>query len=204
MSGKQKFEREFALAAGRIVAKALDSHVDKLAYVGSFRRGLPLLGDLDMLVIPNFSEKECMEAFRIACADQKLLSNKDGLSVCDVLFDGMPVPVNVFTTVQNQWGAALMYSTGSREYNIRYRSIAKDRGLLVNEYGVFDRNGKPISDSGYSERAVCRAIGIPWVSPSERELKPIPTWCIEHQVPDFCKRERMLARKQGGNHDERA
>src|SRR5690606_23538231 len=41
------------------------------------------------------------------------------------------------------WGAALHYFTGSKAHNIRVRRMGIDRGLKINEYGVFrERKGK--------------------------------------------------------------
>ena len=53
-----RFDREFALLCGRIVARAIDPYVERLAFVGSFRRLLPDLGDIDILLIPRTGIRE--------------------------------------------------------------------------------------------------------------------------------------------------
>jgi DNA polymerase (family 10) len=173
LSGKNgRFDREYALWCGRTVSRFVDPWVQRLAYVGSFRRGLPTLGDLDILIIPRkgVRESQINREFARVCINRKLESFGSGLSIGLVSPEsGLDaVPINLFFTREEEWGAALLYSTGSRDYNIGYRSFAKKHyGLTVNQYGVF-RKGKLLPDSGYSERAVTRAIHIPWLPPQDR------------------------------------
>lgn len=173
MSGKNgRFDREYAYLCGRIAARSIDPLVQKLAYVGSFRRLLPTLGDVDILIVPKVGVRESQinTEFARVCINKKLESFGSGLSIGLVSpeSESDAVPINLFFTREDEWGAALMYSTGSRDYNIGYRSFAKKHyGLTVNQYGVF-RKGELVPDSGYSERAVTRAIGIPWLPPQDR------------------------------------
>jgi len=37
----------------------------------------------------------------------------------------------------DEYGAALLYFTGSREHNVALRGLAHEKGLKINEYGVF-------------------------------------------------------------------
>jgi len=177
VSSGPRYDREYVLLAGRVVARSLDPFIDRLGFVGSFRRGLPTCGDIDILTIPRdgVSQEQCNRAFESVCLSRRLESEGSGLSVGMVSpneAQGLEaVPVNVFYTVPEEWGAALMYTTGSKAFNLKYRSIAKARGFKVSQYGVFDRNDNPIPDSGFSERAVCRTIGIPWLPPRFRDGK---------------------------------
>ena len=50
--------------------------------------------------------------------------------VADLQIDLRVVPSKSF-------GAALQYFTGSKDHNVVLRGMAKDRGLRINEYGVF-------------------------------------------------------------------
>ncbi len=68
----------------------------------------------------------------------------------------------------DQFGAALQYFTGSQAHNIHTRRIAKERGLKINEYGVF-RADDDSYVAGATEQDVYRAIGLPWIPPELRE-----------------------------------
>jgi DNA polymerase (family 10) len=64
------------------------------------------------------------------------------------------------------FGAALQYFTGSKAHNIAIRRLAQERGLKVNEYGVF-RARKRIA--GETEESVYRTVGLSWIPPELRE-----------------------------------
>lgn len=78
------------------------------------------------------------------------------------------------------WGAAMMYFTGSKEHNVRLRQRALDRGMTLNEFGLFplgkgadadtppqQRGVKPVAAK--TEQAVFKALDLPWVPPELRE-----------------------------------
>jgi len=65
-----------------------------------------------------------------------------------------------------EFGAALQYFTGSKDHNVRLRSLARDRGLKVNEYGVF-RGEERIA--GATEEEVYASLGLAWIPPELRE-----------------------------------
>ena len=81
-----------------------------------------------------------------------------------VLKSGIQVDVRVIP--KQSWGAALVYFTGSKAHNIAIRRIAQDKGLKLNEYGVF-KGDKPVA--GANETSVYKSIGLPWIPPELRE-----------------------------------
>jgi len=67
--------------------------------------------------------------------------------------DGFDVDLRVVP--EESYGAALQYFTGSKEHNISLRRIAQEKGLKLNEYGVF-RGNKRIA--GKTEEEVYEAL----------------------------------------------
>ena len=67
---------------------------------------------------------------------------------------------------EESYGAALVYFTGSKAHNIAIRRIAQNKGLKLNEYGVF-QDDKRIA--GETEESVYNALGLPWIPPELRE-----------------------------------
>jgi DNA polymerase (family X) len=65
-----------------------------------------------------------------------------------------------------EFGAALQYFTGSKDHNVRLRSLARDRGLKVNEYGVFRGDDRI---AGATEEEVYASLGLAWIPPELRE-----------------------------------
>jgi DNA polymerase (family 10) len=80
---------------------------------------------------------------------------------------------------RRSYGAALHYFTGSKAHNVAVRTLGVERGLRINEYGVFrvpkgsraeeveKEEGKRIG--GETEEDVFRAVGLAWIPPELRE-----------------------------------
>jgi len=159
---------------GQKVRAAINPYVERSCYVGSYRRGLPTCGDLDILLvpIPGLSFR-VSDAFASVCFGSVLDSGSGGeLDIGTVLcgYDSLTarmVSVNLFYTTPENWGSALLYTTGSKDYNKASRAWARAMGYRLNQYGVF-RGGKRVPDSGFSERAALRVIGLPWLPPARR------------------------------------
>ncbi|MBM3229947.1 DNA polymerase III, partial [Candidatus Parvarchaeota archaeon] len=62
-------------------------------------------------------------------------------------------------------GAALLYFTGSKDFNVVMRRRAIEQGFLLNEYGLF-RAGEHVA--GRTEDEVFGALGMKPVPPIER------------------------------------
>jgi DNA polymerase (family 10) len=65
------------------------------------------------------------------------------------------------------WGALLNHCTGSKEFNIKLRSLAKEKSMQVNEYGIFDASGDQLG--GAEEMDLFRILNIPYVEPENRK-----------------------------------
>src|SRR5438128_508446 len=66
------------------------------------------------------------------------------------------------------YGAALQYFTGSKEHSIQLRRRALERGLKINEYGVFHGTRRV---AGRTEEEVYEAVGLSWIPPELREAR---------------------------------
>jgi DNA polymerase (family 10) len=81
-----------------------------------------------------------------------------------VLRSGLQIDLRVLDA--KSYGAGLYYFTGSKAHNIAVRRMGQQRGLKINEYGVF-RGAKQIG--GTEEQDVLRSVGLPWIPPELRE-----------------------------------
>jgi DNA polymerase (family 10) len=82
------------------------------------------------------------------------------------------------------FGAALQYFTGSKEHNVTMRGLAKDKGLKVNEYGVFRvKKDKEEYVCGRTEEEVYAAVGLPVFPPEMRENRREFEWAAEGKLP---------------------
>lgn len=81
-----------------------------------------------------------------------------------------------------EFGAALQYFTGSKDHNVKLRSIAREKGLKVSEYGVF-RGRKRVG--GATEEEVYRAVGLPFIEPELREDRGEIEAAAEDRLPEL-------------------
>lgn len=132
---------------------------------GSYRRRLPRSNDIDLLIengnINSIKEKLDEQLLVILGeGDSKLTAiwryNKD--------YNAHRLDVRVISA--EQWPYALMYFTGSKEFNIHMRQHAQSMGLKLSEYGLFDELG--ISYPAFSEEDIFKYLNLEYVKPSER------------------------------------
>lgn len=150
--------------AQRLVA-AIREHLtgeERAEIAGSLRRCRETIGDVDLLV----GSRRSSEVFdRIAQGPDVLdVLLRGDTKMTVVLEGGLQVDVRVVDL--ESYGAALVYFTGSKDHNVRLRTLAKDLGLKVNEYGVY-RGERRIA--GRTEYDVYDAIGLSWIPPEMRE-----------------------------------
>ncbi|HEY8339052.1 MAG TPA: DNA polymerase/3'-5' exonuclease PolX [Egibacteraceae bacterium] len=134
------------------------------AYAGSLRRMRETVGDIDVLVASD-DPAPVMAALRDSDLVVKVLAAGDKkTSVLTVR--GLQADLRV--VAPEEWGAALVYFTGSKAHNVRIRERAVRRGLTLNEYGVFDKEtGERLA--GRTEAEVYAALGLAEIPPPLRE-----------------------------------
>jgi DNA polymerase (family 10) len=165
--------------ADAIVQDVLDwmrgcPQVRRIEGAGSWRRGRETVGDLDFVVDSDDSVAvmDRLHAWKETSA--VLLRGETKTSVRGP----RGVQIDLRVVEHDSFGAALQYFTGSKEHNVRLRSWARDRGLTINEYGVYTLDSEPNSDTkptkgalvgGSTEQDVYGAAGLQWVPPELRE-----------------------------------
>jgi DNA polymerase (family 10) len=90
------------------------------------------------------------------------------------------VQVDLRLVPAESFGAAWLYFTGSKQHNIVLRGRAKDRGLKLNEYGLF-RGEKLVA--GKTEKDVYAALDLPWFPPEIREARREFEWAEAGKLP---------------------
>ncbi|HEY0720681.1 MAG TPA: DNA polymerase/3'-5' exonuclease PolX, partial [Gammaproteobacteria bacterium] len=137
--------------------------VDKVVVAGSYRRGKETVGDLDILATTH-GESRVMEHF-VHYDEVAQIISQGATRATVVLRSGLQVDLRVVE--QHSFGAALHYFTGSKAHNIQLRRLGQQRGLKINEYGVFRRDGQWVG--GDTEASVFESVGLPPIPPELRE-----------------------------------
>jgi len=138
--------------------------ISKIKIAGSYRRRKETVGDIDILV--TCSEPETvMDRFTGYDEVDEVISKGDTKSSVR-LKSGLQVDVRVVG--EENYGAALVYFTGSKAHNIELRERALDRDLKINEYGVFPGD-EDESVAGKTEEEVYESVDLQWIPPELRE-----------------------------------
>ena len=132
--------------------------VKKINTAGSVRRMKETIGDVDILIVSTKPAK-VMDYFCSLSGIEKIWG-KGSTKASVRMKEGFDVDVRVVP--EKSYGSALQYLTGSKEHNIATRIIAINKGLKLNEYGVF-KGSKMIA--GRTEKEVYKAIGLLWMEP---------------------------------------
>jgi DNA polymerase (family 10) len=122
------------------------------------------IGDLDILASSKNPE-EVMDYF-ISYPNVKNILMKGITKTSVVIGDGIQVDLRVVKP--ESYGAALQYFTGSKEHNVKLRSIAIKRGYKLSEYGVFKKK-TDVYVVGKNEEEVYNTLGIHYIEPELRE-----------------------------------
>lgn len=159
------------------------STIEQLEVAGSYRRGKETVGDLDVLVDAADHEPVMTRLSEYVGVKDIIARGDTKMSVR--LDSGLQVDLRVVPA--ESFGAALQYFTGSKDHNVILRGMAKDRGLKINEWGVFpvDKDGNETGPSiaGRTEEEVYRAMDLPCFPPEIREARQEFQWAAEGKLP---------------------
>ena len=154
--------------------------IENISVAGSIRRMKETIGDIDILVSAKKEHwREIHEHFVKYSEKTEVLAKGETKSSV-VLKSGRQVDLR--TVEPESWGAALQYFTGSKQHNIRIRDIAKEKGLKVNEYGVFKADTEE-KLGGRTEEEVYNLLGMQWIPPEIREDWGEIELALEHKLP---------------------
>ena len=162
--GKERMNLAQAAFVASEFLEALKSlpAIKSISVAGSLRRQKETVRDIDILIASDKPGKVMQVFTKISSVKDILASGQTKSSVRT----RQGVQVDCRVVDQNSFGAALLYFTGSKDFNIKIRQIAIKKGLKVNEYGIF-RNDKFIC--GKTELEVFRALGLSYIEPELRE-----------------------------------
>ncbi|MFT7645833.1 MAG: DNA polymerase (family 10) [Candidatus Poriferisodalaceae bacterium] len=159
--------------ANRLVAdlQALDSVVD-VKFCGSLRRFSETIGDIDITVASE--DPAAVMASVVAHPEAVDLVVNGATKTSFLTSSGLQVDVRV--VAPEQFGAAVLYFTGSKAHNIALRRRAINQNMLLNEYGLLnlpdpelDPDGERTVVASATEGEIYAALGLSTVPPPMRE-----------------------------------
>jgi len=175
-----------------IMLKKIIKNIDKnlnIVIAGSYRRGAANSGDIDILMTHNSFKKEkdiskypFMMKLISTLLDKKYIVGE--LSKGDTKFNGISRydskskarRIDIRYISMENFYPALLYFTGSGNFNIDMRKRAKSMGYKLSEYHLYkldETNKKSVNETPIlvsSEEEIFEILGMNFLKPEQREM----------------------------------
>jgi DNA polymerase (family 10) len=202
----KKSSGRFLTSTAEAAANAISEHIRKagkavesVTPAGSLRRGKETVGDLDLLVTmaeetgkskgkaktkgAGSSRQEIVDRVALHILtypgiDQILAHGENKVSF--TLQNGLQVDVRLLE--KENFGAALLYFTGSKEHNVTLRGRANEMGFTLNEYALATLKGEK-RVAGRTEEEVYEKLKLEFIPPELRENTGEIEAAEKHQLP---------------------
>lgn len=160
--------------------------------VGSYRRGAASSGDIDVLLtLPNTMTKkeqgdlflQMIELFEdvgyivdtLSSGPTKFLGycqiDKDNPLINVNAADEFPVRrLDLLMIPESEYACAILYFTGSKEFNVAFRAYALEKGYTLNEHRLeATKDGVPAVPAFKTEKDIFDFLGLKYVEPTARK-----------------------------------
>ena len=187
-STRERFPLVVAKAYAEDLCSSMAPVCDRVAVVGSVRRGKTDVGDIELLMIPKFEPaaqtlfggSEEQISSQLVCVEKLIADgvlqhrlDKNGHKCCGtwmqrVVYQG--VPVDFFCCTAEQWGLSMVIRTGPADFSQKMATERSRRGFLPDGFCI---RGFRVVDHFHrletpEEIDVFNAIGMRWIEPRDR------------------------------------
>jgi DNA polymerase beta len=150
--------------------------------VGSFRRGATTSGDIDVLIrvpptISSLAAKRLLAAYveamkKAGYIEEVLaLGEHKCMAICRLV--GLPARrLDLLLTPDEEYAYAILYFTGSDQFNVAFRNHSLQMGYTLNEHRLAPlTEDKPQPPPMKKEDDIFRFLGLRYIAPHERVNK---------------------------------
>lgn len=173
----EKQEKRHLLPYASLIASEIikymgeNTDVEKIEPLGSLRRKVATVGDIDIIVTSKNSQSvnSIMDHFTKYPKTQKVIEK--GPHTSSILIPG-GIQVDLLVIDGKQYGSAVQHFTGSKHHNIALREHALKMGFSLNEYGA-KKAGEDPKNAKYkmfdNENDYYNFLGLQYIPPELRE-----------------------------------
>lgn len=155
--------------------------VERIEAAGSLRRRKDTIRDIDILIISK-NPSLVMERFTSLPLVKEVLAK--GETKSSVIAKENNLQVDLRVVKKDSFGSALLYFTGSKEFNIKFRQLAIKENYKVNEYGVFSTKGNAEKwIAGRSEEEIFSLMKMAYIPAELREERGEIEAALEDKLP---------------------
>ncbi|MFC1803178.1 DNA polymerase/3'-5' exonuclease PolX, partial [Thermoproteota archaeon] len=160
--------------------------VRRVKVAGSARRMKETVGDLDVLV--SSTNPEAVTEHFVSMPPIVRVLGKGPTKSTVVLENMLQVDLRVIPP--ESYGAALQYFTGSKEHNVKLRTIGVKAGFKLNEYGLYRRDTDELV-AAEDEVKIYEALGMQWMPPELRENTGEIEAALEGNLPNLVTLDQL-------------
>jgi DNA polymerase (family 10) len=160
------------------VKTAVSAHCNKIEIAGSIRRRKALVHDIDFVVVAK-SDTEWQKINE----ELKHMKAKPDCSGNNLIKAYLPIKnglfrVDFYRAKPSTFGIHLLIRTGSAEHNMWFAGYAISKGMRLKYSEGLIKDNSAIA--GEDEQGVFEALGLPFPSPTEREISASkPVWMTQ-------------------------
>lgn len=161
-AGRHLFNEAYEAAQTIMDLLRAEKSAKRIETAGSMRRRKEVIGDID-IICSSAKPEGVMKRFVEYEGVARITGHGETKSSV-VLKNGIAADLRVVSDAEFPY--ALAYFTGSKEHNVVMRQRAKDRGLKLNEYGLFDGEKNVRCKD---EADIFKRLDLPYIPPEMRE-----------------------------------
>ena len=155
-----------------IETKLTSFKLAKTKLVGGFLRKKPFSKDIDVMIISDIDIiDDYIKYLENTFSYVKVyIKGSDKASVIIYTPKEQYLKMDIFVSPKKYQYAMLLYATGSKQFNIRMRGIAKRMGYVLNQYGLYKLPIKTTSTPlpVNSEKDFFKILEMPYIPPHNR------------------------------------
>jgi DNA polymerase/3'-5' exonuclease PolX len=158
-------------AALLMSAKSEGSEGSEGMIVGSYRRGKPDSGDIDMLLCSDRAAlADFVTALKVRGYIKEILAQGDHkcMAICALPSTMVARRLDILVTPPHEYPFAVFYFTGSDTFNVAVRSHALTLGYTLNEHGIVGVKSGLSVKGVKTEKNLFALLKLKWVEPVDR------------------------------------
>jgi DNA polymerase (family 10) len=186
--GRQNQEERMALPEGFSLAQDVIEYmqevkeVEHIEALGSMRRMVSTIGDIDLAVIAKEHTYEKILAHFVSYPQMNTVEAHGANKAAIITKNGKRIDLRIVD--RERYGAMLQYFTGSKAHNIKLREFALKKGLSLNEFGIKHVKTGEVT-SFEKEEDFYAYLKLPYIVPELREGTDEVRRAADKKLPDL-------------------
>ncbi len=179
----------FSLAQDIIEHMREHSAVEHIEALGSLRRMVSTIGDIDLAVIAKEHTYEKILAHFVSYPQTATIEAQGVNKAAIITKNGKRIDLRIVD--RERYGAMLQYFTGSKAHNIKLREFALKKGYSLNEFGI--KNVKTGEVASFEkEEDFYQYLKLPFIVPELREGTDEIRRAAEKKLPNLVELKDIM------------